>query len=56
MSRFDGGKQGLATWLIGLLVTLVAIGLGAIFGAEYNLLDRVNLPRIRTDRRALGRL
>ncbi|HET6561598.1 MAG TPA: hypothetical protein VFG72_06965 [Marmoricola sp.] len=46
MSRFDGGKQGLATWIIGLVVTLVAIGLGAIFGNEYNLLDRVDLPRI----------
>ncbi len=46
MSRFDGGKQGLATWVIGLVVTLVAIGLGAIFGNEYNLLDRVDLPRL----------
>ena len=46
MSRFDGAKQGLGVWLIGLLVTLLAIGLGAVFGAEYNILDRVNLPRI----------
>jgi amino acid transporter len=46
MSRFDGGKQGLATWIIGLVVTLIAIGLGAIFGNEYNLLDRVDLPRL----------
>ena len=46
MSRFDGGKQGLAVWVIGLIVTLLAIGLGALFGTEYNLLDRVNLPRI----------
>jgi amino acid transporter len=46
MSRFDGGRQGLAVWLIGLLVTLIAIGLGAAFGTKYNILDRVNLPRI----------
>jgi hypothetical protein len=46
MSRFDGGRQGLAVWLIGLVVTLIAIGLGALFGAKYNLLDRVSLPRI----------
>ncbi len=46
MSRFDGAKQGLATWVIGLVVTLVAIGLGALFGNEYNVLDRVDLPRI----------
>lgn len=31
---------------IGLLVTLVAVGLGAAFGAQYNILDRVSLPRI----------
>ncbi len=46
MSRFDGAKQGLAAWLIGLLVTLLAIGAGAIFGAQYNVFDRVSLPRL----------
>lgn len=46
MSRFDGGKQGLATWLIGLAATLAAVGLGALFGTQYNVLDRVSLPRI----------
>ena len=58
MSRYDGGKQGLAVWIIGLLVTLLAIGLGALFGAEYNILDRVNLPRlpISTDELSTGGL
>jgi hypothetical protein len=46
MCRFDGGRQGLAVWLIGLLVTLVAFGLGAFFGSEYNILDRVDLPNL----------
>ncbi len=46
MSRFDGGRQGLAVWLIGLVVTIIAVGLGALFGSQYNLLDRVSLPRI----------
>ena len=46
MSRFDGGRQGVAVWVIGLLVTIVAVALGAIFGDQYNVLDRVNLPRI----------
>lgn len=46
MSRFDGGRQGVAVWLIGLLVTIVALVLGAVFGSQYNVLDRVNLPRI----------
>lgn len=46
MSRFDGGRQGLATWLIGLFVTVVAAGAGWIFGSEYNILDRVELPQV----------
>ena len=56
MSRFDGGRQGLAVWVIGLVVTLVAVGLGVLFGSQYNLLDRVNLPRvpIPTDQLGMG--
>ncbi|MGJ9423686.1 hypothetical protein [Aeromicrobium sp. CF3.5] len=46
MSRFDGARQGLGVWIIGLVVTIIAIALGAIFGSKYNVLDRVNLPRI----------
>ena len=56
MSRFDGAKQGFAVWLIGLLVTIVAVALGAAFGAQYNILDRVSLPRIpvSTDQLSIG--
>ena len=46
MSRFDGARQGVAVWLVGLLVTIVAAALGWMAGDQYNLLDRVNLPRI----------
>jgi hypothetical protein len=46
MSRFDGGRQGLMVWVIGLLVTLVAAALGWVAGDQYNLLDRVDVPRI----------
>ena len=46
MSRFDGGRQGFMVWLIGLLVTIAAAVLGAVFGSQYNLLDRVSLPRL----------
>ncbi len=46
MSRFDGARQGLMVWLIGLLVTLLAVALGWIAGDQYNLLDRVDVPRI----------
>jgi hypothetical protein len=46
MSRFDGGKQGMAVWLIGLLVTVVAVAIGWLFGEQYNVFDRVDLPSI----------
>lgn len=46
MSRFDGGRQGLAVWILGLVITIVAVVLGWIAGDEYNVLDRVSLPRV----------
>ena len=46
MSRFDGMRQGIGVWVIGLVVTLIAAALGAVFGSRYNVLERVDLPRI----------
>jgi amino acid transporter len=46
MSRFDGARQGLAVWIIGLVITIIAVVIGLVFGDQYNVLDRVNLPRI----------
>jgi MFS family permease len=54
MSRFDGSRQGLGVWLIGLAVTVLALALGAAFGHQYNLLDRVDLPRIPVSTEQLG--
>ncbi|WP_205473964.1 hypothetical protein [Nocardioides sp. SYSU D00038] len=54
MSRFDGARQGLGVWLLGLVVTLVALALGAVFGTQYNILDRVDLPRIPISTDELG--
>jgi MFS family permease len=54
MSRFDGGRQGLGVWLIGLIVTLVLAAAGALAGAEYNLLGELNLPRIPVDEGSLA--
>ena len=58
MSRFDGGKQGLGVWVIGLIVTILAVVAGVAFGSEYNILDRVELPRIPvpTDELGIGAL
>ena len=49
MSRFDGARQGLAVWLIGLLITVALAAAGAIFGSKYNVLSQLNLPRIPVD-------
>jgi amino acid transporter len=54
MSRFDGARQGSGAWLVGLLVTVLAIVLGWVFGSQYNLMDRVNLPRIPLSTDQLG--
>ena len=46
MSRFDGGRQGLAVWIVGLLVTILAVVIGLVFGEQYNVLDRGTPPDI----------
>jgi hypothetical protein len=46
MSRFDGARQGLAVWAFGLLVAAGLALAGVIAGGEYNLLGRLELPRI----------
>jgi MFS family permease len=49
MARFDGGRQGLAVWLVGLIVVLLLAAAGALLGAQYNVLEQLNLPRIPVD-------
>ena len=49
MARFDGAKQGIAVWVIGLVVVLLLALAGLVFGAQYNVLSRLNLPRIPID-------
>jgi hypothetical protein len=53
MSRFDGARQGIAVWGLGLAVT-VALGVaGTLFGAEYNVFEQLGLPRIPVDEGSL---
>ena len=54
MSRFDGGRQGLGVWIMGLLVTVALAVLGAIAGSEWNLFSQVNLPRNPIDEGSLA--
>jgi hypothetical protein len=49
MSRFDGARQGLAVWLVGLIVVLLLAAAGLVLGAQYNVLQQLNLPRIPID-------
>ena len=46
MSRFDGARQGMGAWLIGLIITVVLAIAGALLGAEYNVLERLDLPAL----------
>jgi hypothetical protein len=46
MSRFDGARQGVGVFLLGLIVTLALAVAGAVLGAEYNVLARLDLPAL----------
>jgi hypothetical protein len=49
MARFDGAKQGLAVWVVGLLVVLLLTLAGLVFGSQYNVLSELDLPRLPID-------
>src|SRR3712207_5746655 len=49
MARFDGVRQGIAVWVIGLLVVILLAVAGLVFGSQYNVLSQLNLPRIPVD-------
>ncbi len=46
MSRFNGARQGMGVWGVGIVVAILLGAAGAIFGSEYNLLQQLNLPHI----------
>jgi hypothetical protein len=46
MSRFDGGRQGIGTWAIGLIVTIALAVAAIVLGDEYNVLEQLNLPAL----------
>ncbi|MGY1711185.1 hypothetical protein ACI8AC_16925 [Geodermatophilus sp. SYSU D00758] len=49
MARFDGLRQGLAVWLVGLVVVVALSLAGWLLGREHNVLAALDLPRIRVD-------
>lgn len=46
MARFDGVKQGIAVWIVGLLIVALLALVTVVLGSQYNLLAQLNLPRI----------
>ena len=58
MSRFDGGRQGAAVWVVGLIITIIVVVIGLIFGDQYDIFARVDLPSlpIPTDQATAGGL
>jgi hypothetical protein len=54
LSRFDGGRQGLGVWIVGLLITVILGAAGATFGSKYNVLQKLDLPRIPIDEGSLA--
>ena len=49
MSRFDGARQGVGSWAIGVVVT-IALGLaGWFFGPDWNVFDKLGLPNVPID-------
>jgi hypothetical protein len=49
MSRFDGGRQGLGSWVIGVLVAIAAGIAGWLFGPDWNVFDKLGLPNVPID-------
>ena len=49
MSRFDGGRQGVAVWIWGIVAVVILAVIGAIVGDEYNVFADLDLPRIPID-------
>jgi hypothetical protein len=46
MSRFDGARQGVGVWAVGLLVAVVVAALGTLVGRRSGVLDRMDLPAV----------
>ena len=46
MSRYDGVRQGLGVWVVGLVMTLLAVAAGSFLGTEYDVLSRIELPNV----------
>jgi len=54
MARFDGIRQGVGVWIIGVVVTVGLAVAAAVFGSQYNVLSKLNMPNIPIDNGSLS--
>jgi hypothetical protein len=54
LSRFDGARQGFGVWMVGLIITIAVVIVGVVFGNQYNIFQRINLPSIPIPEEALS--
>jgi amino acid transporter len=53
MSRFDGGRQGLGSWAIGVVVAIALGVAGWLIDPDWNVFDKLGLPHVPIDQGAL---
>jgi hypothetical protein len=46
LARFDGARQGFGVWMISLVLIVIAVGAGAYFNNQYDLVSRVDRPNV----------
>lgn len=49
LARFDGARNGVLTWLLGMVITVLAGLVAAAIGTNYALVARVRLPAFPGD-------
>ena len=49
LARFDGARQGFGVWILGVVMTLAFAALAVLAGSEWNVFERLDLPRIPVD-------
>ncbi len=49
LARFDGARQGFGVWILGVVMTLAFAALAALAGSEWNVFERLDLPRVPVD-------
>jgi hypothetical protein len=49
LARFDGLRNGVLSWVVGVIVTIVAAIAGSVVGQSYDVFGRLTLPAVPVD-------